>query len=366
MSLPYKNVFFDISGTCNAMCPWCDFGARRRGLLPLVPVQDKVKKPFTDPGFAEDILRYLLGRGFISQDAQICLYNWGEPLLNPNFEEILLIANRLSLKTAISTNGSIVFDFNSADAAKSVGTVFFSIPGYSQESYDYAHGFNAAVVRENIRKSITRLKNFGFGEKAGQIIVYSHIYRENFEEIPAVREFADSVGATFLPVFAHPNSLEYYLSDSISPEMRDRMQADLFFVSSEDALKYMPKGYQCPQWSYLTLSWNGKMNLCCCSSSEDSEIVSIKNVNPDESLQLRMNHPTCGICMEKGLHYLAHEHMSILRSMVDDGKMPEKMMQYFPKNGPHGENSRQRWKRRRREIIEKGLFAFLKKRIFPK
>lgn len=361
MTLPYKEVFFDVSGTCNANCPWCDFGGRKRGFLP--PMPDAGTNPFTSPELVEEILRYLLDKSFISQKSSINFYNWGEPLLNPNLEQILLVAYRLGLRSKLSTNGSVKFRVNNPEALKSVAAVIFSVPGYTQKAYDAAHGFDAVAIRRNIKGSVEQLRRMNY---SGDIFIAAHIYRTNLDEIAAIREFCISLNCDFAPYIAHPNSMEYYLRfyrNTIDPDICERMLAEIFFMSPADVIKYRPWKYRCPQWSYLTLSWNGSMNLCCASTPQDNELVFVKDITPKESLEMRLQHPTCKECGESGFDYYCHELPVIMRAMIAEGKVPDKLVEFLP---PLPTLPVSRWVKRKREISEKGLFAFMKKRLLPK
>ena len=81
----YPIVYFEISGKCNARCPWCATGRKNR---------DGVETgSFIKPDVFAKALGYMKEQGMVGPETLLQLFSWGEPLLNPYFKEIVDIIN---------------------------------------------------------------------------------------------------------------------------------------------------------------------------------------------------------------------------------------------------------------------------------
>lgn len=88
------DVYIDIVGVCNLRCAMRPHGdldglrsSRRTGFMPT--------------GLFERVVLHLQKSGFLRE--QINLYNWGEPLLHPQLEDILGVCRKLNLKVVLSS-----------------------------------------------------------------------------------------------------------------------------------------------------------------------------------------------------------------------------------------------------------------------
>src|SRR5262249_35862124 len=97
MAPPYRNVYFDIAGVCNAQCPYCLSGRFR------VPGG----KYITTELF-EQIIRKLIEYKLVDKDSVVGLYNWGEPFIHPHLHDVIEVANRCEISYSFSTNVSKV------------------------------------------------------------------------------------------------------------------------------------------------------------------------------------------------------------------------------------------------------------------
>lgn len=89
----FKKIFVEISGCCNLKCEFC-------------PAAQTQKRPFMSPELFESILKQ-------SKDLteRHCLHVLGEPLLHPQFEKILKIAEKKEVKLEITSNGLLIKNF---------------------------------------------------------------------------------------------------------------------------------------------------------------------------------------------------------------------------------------------------------------
>jgi wyosine [tRNA(Phe)-imidazoG37] synthetase (radical SAM superfamily) len=79
----YDQVYFEISGVCNAKCRYC--------------VTGRANHPaggFIDTGHFQEALSILFKNKLVHNKTYFSLYNWGEPTLHPTFAKIIkLIQN---------------------------------------------------------------------------------------------------------------------------------------------------------------------------------------------------------------------------------------------------------------------------------
>ena len=147
----YKTVYFEISGICNAKCPWCVTGNQS-----LSKINNPYGFKFIKPDDFERAIDKLIELGLISSSSCISLYSWGDPLLHPDFEKILEILHIRGIDFSISTNASKSVTVKKK-LMSNMQILTFSMPGFSQESYDRIHGFNFKKITQNIELLLNNL-----------------------------------------------------------------------------------------------------------------------------------------------------------------------------------------------------------------
>ncbi|MFC2067695.1 radical SAM protein [Chloroflexota bacterium] len=177
----YDLVYFEIVGFCNAKCPWCITGNKSLNEI-IYPSQ------FIKVDDFENAINYLLDNGFIcSGESRIDLYSWGEPMLHPELGKILNILSKNNINYGISTNASKVVDLN-RDILTNLCELKFSMPGFSQSSYDRIHGFNFKKILKNIEALVNNIKKEG---SISKFTMSYHLYQFNIGEIKAAVEFCE-------------------------------------------------------------------------------------------------------------------------------------------------------------------------------
>jgi MoaA/NifB/PqqE/SkfB family radical SAM enzyme len=140
----YKRVHFEISGVCNAQCPWCVNGRNR---------PKSYTSRFIPPQEFQKAIDRLFEESLIDKNTIIRLFNYGEPLLHPSLQEIMKILVDYKLQYVFSTNASKFIAFNHT-LIENLQLFMISIPGFSQESYDKIHGFDFDEILKNIDRWI--------------------------------------------------------------------------------------------------------------------------------------------------------------------------------------------------------------------
>ena len=172
-----KSIYLDISGVCNAKCPYCLSGRFKMPGGKLIAVD-----------VFEQILKRLTESKIVDGNSVLGLYNWGEPFLHPRLGDLVAITNRFAIPYAFSTNASVVpkIDRSFVNGLK---MIIFSMPGFSQSSYDRIHGFSFQKIRKNIETIVNQARAAGY---KGVFRIHYHVYQFNLSEIAPCEEFSSS------------------------------------------------------------------------------------------------------------------------------------------------------------------------------
>jgi MoaA/NifB/PqqE/SkfB family radical SAM enzyme len=140
-ALPYIAIL-DVTNVCNLRCPYCPTGA---GI-------SSGRRP--SKMTVEDVTR--LAEEFGDQLLIAYLFNWGEPLLNPDIASIVDVLHRKRVFTCISSNLSIKLIDRLLDACDAgLDYIMLSIDGTTPETYGaYRRRGNFEVVLENVKRLV--------------------------------------------------------------------------------------------------------------------------------------------------------------------------------------------------------------------
>jgi organic radical activating enzyme len=294
----HSTVYFDITGGCNAKCPLCStarltFGKR----IEFIPV----------PLFAKALDR-LIDLELVDDSSVIGLYSWGEPLLHPDLDGILSALNDRSLRCSFSTNASKKTNFSVS--TKNVTDFVFSMPGFSQASYDKIHGLKFERVLDNIEATIANLHQTGF---EGRTALSFHVYQFNVtEELNSAQEWCASRKIQLQPYYAFLNDYQLgrqFLANALPYDSLKGLSQKLFLHYVDDLVRSQPKDWRCPQWNQiLTLNYHAEVLLCCVlPDGHPAQVLgSIFDLSPDEILRRKKTSTECDDCMSCGLAYWVH------------------------------------------------------------
>jgi len=279
--------------TCNLRCPECAIGGN---------LVNRAK------GFMKfDQFRIIADK--IQPFVKLCyLFNWGEPLLNPDIFKIIgHAASNFNAHIVISTNGLLLTETASQQLIDSgVSEVLVSIDGTSQEVYEKYR------IGGNVEKALSSLKvlqriNLRRGDRVKitpQFIVFKH----NQHEMRPFMEFCKSIGLS--PFFKSPyirNGSEF--SDSDYPELRRKRYPDI------QSLRHAMRGCRDPR-EVFTINMDGSVVVCCNDYDGTTAFgnifgQSVKEIwNCEQSLKfrraiLRGNAPQ--FCIDNCMVYLPEE-----------------------------------------------------------
>lgn len=299
----YDYVYWDISGVCNSNCSYCCNG--RKSLSGRI---HRDLAGFLQPREFESAIVFLMEKSVIVPDqTRIELYNWGEPFMHPKFEDMIKIVANKGFKIGLCTNASMLKKIPS-DAVPMIADIRFSMPGFSQKSYDRMHGFEFEIICRNIR-AITEQIRIIYSE--APISVVFHSYEFNRSEVAMVREFCDSLKIDFTNLYGYLNGFTMakdYFTDVVSKEDCKKITNELLLEQLEAIRQNRPAGYQCPQDSILVLDEFCNVLQCCGTDRRVSGHVigKLTDIDFEQLPNIRKNAATCLFCSNLKIDYMWH------------------------------------------------------------
>ena len=242
----------------------------------------------------------------------VALYNYGEPLLNKRFAEIVRKSREYLLHTFTSTNLSMPLDNAEAIVESGLDYMILSIDGATQPVYErYRRGGNLGLVLENVRKLAAAKKALGSSTPwlEWQFLTFEH----NHHELADARRLAAEIGVNQFRV-ATPFGVE--LDDPsirplrspeegacvVNPEKRrttrDPRRIDECADAIEEAFRKTwhmraeetasdfaaPDAHTCT-WLYfnMTMDGAGRIMPCCMAPDKNDKKLVFANFEPRES-----------------------------------------------------------------------------------
>ncbi|HWP66145.1 MAG TPA: radical SAM protein [Candidatus Limnocylindria bacterium] len=221
----------ESTSACNLRCPACFTGAgetgRPRGAMPLALYERLL----------DELGPYLF---------EIEFHNWGEPLLAKHLVPMIERAARLGIATTVSTNFSMPFDAERAEALVRSGLSLLgvSIDGARQATYEqYRVRGDLELVLQNCR--LVRDARRRLGSPTPRLIWEFHVFAHNAADVPLARAMA--------------------------AELEMEISVDKGWVVGEEwdrggdfAYFFNPRPYRCPfLWRHAVVNNDGGVAPCC-------------------------------------------------------------------------------------------------------
>lgn len=284
----------DISGGCNLRCISCPRASRKERHPPV---------GFMSPETFELVLEKILREDPFVGSLQ--LYQWGEPLLNPQLSEILRIANKHGIQCAISSNLNISCDLAPVIEA---GPAWFriSVSGAGEE-YEHTHtGANWKTVVAKMEE-LARLRSTLRPEMKAEL--YYHLYKHNQgESLNQVKELCDRLGVEFHPVWAYLISLddvlEHLEGKGLSAEAEEASKMLALDLEKGMALAQSEANKECLVERCIHINWNLTVSHCMMFFYPQDNIAADNFLEtPLEEIQnARMACRLCRRCRTHALH----------------------------------------------------------------
>lgn len=297
----FTKMTIEISGTCNAFCKWCTTGIKNRS-------RGTSKAKFMTADEFERILDYVVTNKIIEDTTEVELYNWGEPLLNPEINDIIAILESRKRKYHLSTNAYYIENFH-PEKLEYLTTFRVSVSGISPENYSRIYKLPVDRILENIIALKDRMN--AISGNAEKLEVSFLVYRFNLGEIFEAAKFFKNKGIRFvtrLAYFADYSQCQSWLLHKMSEEETANASEDLMLELWKDRTKNIPDDFVCPQYQVLVISEYSEI-IPCCRLDRTFQCGNIFEVDADKlknTLSIFRNSETCKACLESGQAWLCN------------------------------------------------------------
>lgn len=248
---PYFMILDTIS-FCNLECPCCPTGKH-------LDTRTKTVMSFQQFSKILNIFKKYL--------KEIALFNWGEPLLNPNITEIIKEIKKYNINCSLSTNLNINLSDEKITELVSSGLDYLicSIDGITQESYEkYRKKGNFKKAFDNLKLLVQKKKDLK-SEKPfieWQFLVFKH----NEHEIAEAKKISKEIGVNKLNLRA----------PWCPQEMVSSIDEYNNYIIKENKQEYKSKDNFCNWlWNAIVINANGSVSPCCSVENESEDFGNI-------------------------------------------------------------------------------------------
>jgi radical SAM protein with 4Fe4S-binding SPASM domain len=266
-------VQIEPTNFCNLKCPVCPAGGfgfkRDRRHMKLNEFKSII----------DDMEKYLLF---------IVLWDWGEPLMNPDLPEMIRYAAERDMKTVVSTNCNCN-SFHDADymgrlLRSGLTTLIFAIDSVHQKQYElYRKKGDLNKALEGIKNNIALKKQFGGGPT---LVMRMVLMKQNEHEIHKLRGLARKLG---VDRFSVKTMNPLYMSESSDCEIVPVNTDFRRFEYKKGTYERIKIDFHCNIiYRQCTVHSNGDVAPCCWWYDNDHASV---NCFRDGGLQQIWNSP---------------------------------------------------------------------------
>jgi MoaA/NifB/PqqE/SkfB family radical SAM enzyme len=198
------------------------------------------------------------------------MYNWGEPLLNKHFVDMVRYAKQRRIWVSTSINLSIqLSDQQIEDLLRSgLDKMIVSLDGVSEEKYEkYRIGGNFNLVMSNMRRLAQKKRELGLERP---IIVWQFlVFRYNEEDIGTARQMANDMGVKLKLGAPFVYQEEPWID--MTPTL-DKFNLYRQLPAAESRPEDSTKSRRC-DWHYFSaaINANGSVSPCCVVPIEQDD-----------------------------------------------------------------------------------------------
>jgi MoaA/NifB/PqqE/SkfB family radical SAM enzyme len=288
-----NTVYYEISGVCNAKCPYCSTGSGATKGKP---------RRFIPPEEFDRGLNRLYELGILNNDVFFGLFNWGEPLLHPQLNEILGTLKEADQRFALSTNGSIIPKILNSLLLENLSYLRVSLPGFSQRSYDKIHQLDFDTVLHNID-----VLNDMVPPNTLEVGIFA--YKFNIVEMAEACKYFNNKNIRYQVLMPHLTDLNdaiEYLTETMSPVKKQMIEEDLFTDHIGPLMLHKNKEY-CPFLrNQIVIDEYNNISICCVldKNSEYYSIGSIFERTKEDLFKFKtQGQEICRKCLSAGVPY---------------------------------------------------------------
>ncbi|MBF0232155.1 MAG: hypothetical protein HQK65_03850 [Desulfamplus sp.] len=286
------NYQVDVAGMCNLHCISCPRGNWPR---------------HRKPGFmSADTYSRLINKIVLNDPwtGIITLYNWGEPLLNPELPEIIRLTRDRGLLSAVSSNLAIKKDFEEVVRA-SPDWFRISNSGWGR-NYEITH---TGAKWDQFLFNCKKLSEYRQRHSPQMIVeFFFHIYSHNRQDFSRIQSLCDELGFTLRYRHAALAPLDNIALVVEGKNLTDAAEytRKLQFLHVEEVMDIArsEKDRPCFYMNHLWIDWD--LSVAHCMEWYDPALVLLEknfmSVTLDEIEDTRISSDHCRICMEKSIH----------------------------------------------------------------
>ena len=235
----------------------------------------------------------------------INLYNWGEPFLNPDINDILRILQKHNLTCGVSSN-FIKMPKVDIGTLPILSDVTLSLSGFSQDSYGKIHGASLKTVLGHFEDFYEQMRKYAPNIN---INIAWHRYTFNELELWEAYKYFRRPGIRFNPTIAYLNDLPemlIYAKGGLTEDRQRVAEKDLFLNYLSKGLAYhkkRSKHYHCFMWNYLVIDEIGQLLLCCGMTNNDLDHIlgNVLEMSAEEVWQKKLSDSICKTCILSGV-----------------------------------------------------------------
>ncbi|MGD0487384.1 MAG: radical SAM protein [Syntrophorhabdales bacterium] len=270
-------LVLDPSSACQLNCVFC----RTHSVVPKLSGRDQ------DPMRPRTTMKLPLFQKIMDEMGKylfsVWLCNWGEPLMNPHFVEMVNILKNSGIdNVGFSSNLSMKLSDDTIEALIKGGldSITVSIDGITQESYSkYRVKGDLVLALSNMERFVKAKRELGRSNPyiLWQFLVFSH----NEKEVSEAKHYAERIGVDFKPLAPIVDlvnfpewlsSLDEYVMDKYKKKPEVPKQ------SMEEVLESLSRcRYKGCDWHYLvgTINSNSSVSPCCSIAKEADDFGSL-------------------------------------------------------------------------------------------
>ncbi len=303
--------YIDIVGTCNLRCPSCPNGNYQPGDF----IGIRRPKGFMKLALFKKILAKIKRENSDYEYMVISVYNWGEPLIHPEFPQFIAAIRDQGFYSDVSTNLNIKDVKPIVEA--SPNKLIVSLSGYTPDVYSQTHKRgNSHLVVSNLYKLryyMDRLK------KNFPVELSYHLYKHNVGyDVERIMSIASDLRFWFCSDYTYLMPLEKnlnYLNGVLA--FQERTNIPLMLIKPEEQIE-LAKPYNltdCLLWDRPTINFDGSVALCCAVYDYQHNIATdFLEVSHRELEACKRTHKMCKTCMDTGLFKVA---AGVARTEID-------------------------------------------------
>ncbi|ACM19806.1 radical SAM domain iron-sulfur cluster-binding oxidoreductase [Geotalea daltonii FRC-32] len=228
--------------------------------------------------------------------------NWGEPLLHPQFPELVQLARSSGFRQIeVSTSLSVKCDMASIIGA-GLDCIQISMSGITKDVYNQSHRFgDFDLIFKNLESlvSLNKVKTTPAG-----IVIRWHRYHHNEAQFEAVSNFCKDLGLGLLPYFGHLGSIEAmrdWSNHQLEEPLKSFVYNSVFTEFIEKACILNKGATNCKQSEFVVLDADGSLVFCCSCYKNYKTNAPFLAMSASEIESFKSPNSTiCSLCLGSG------------------------------------------------------------------